>query len=83
MARYIESDILALAGAGRNFNFGDRRGIWVDCIKCGRRDRLDGNDTEQITDEAAQRIFENHGWSVGPTLCPDHKEAVAGTPPAG
>lgn len=47
-------------------------GIWVDCMTCGRRDRLTGTATVHITNDAAQKIFESKGWSVLPTRCPLH-----------
>ena len=53
-------------------------GIWVDCVECGRRDILTGyrGALQQIPDDEAAAIFRGHGWTVLPTLCPEHVNSV-------
>ena len=70
---YEANVLLALAGAGNNFSE-RKRGVWVDCVVCGRRDALRGDDALALSDDEATVVFESHGWSVLPTLCPEHKE---------
>lgn len=50
------------------------RGIWVECTTCGRMDAMRDTDysLRRMTDEQATSIFVERGWSVRPTLCPDH-----------
>ena len=77
--RYIENDLLGIQMAQVTFSL-PRNGIWVDCVRCGRRDRLAGDATARMTEEKARAIFEDKGWTVkrpGPrqscrTLCPEH-----------
>jgi len=69
--RYIPNDVLGIQVAGRPVNLGVN-GVFVDCIDCGRRDRLDGDNVERVTDDEARDFFETHGWTVTPTRCPDH-----------
>lgn len=65
---------LAMAQTG----FAEPRGIWVDCVKCGRRDQVTGDDTAAWSDARAKRFFAGKGWSVRPTECPD---CAVGTEP--
>lgn len=77
--RYIERDeahLYRMMVAGRECVFGYPNGIWVDCIACGRRDRLTAD--ESMSDEQARLRFERKGWSVRPTRCPDCNAAGVG-----
>ena len=66
---YVANDILGLQMA--QVTFAPRpRNIWVDCIGCGRRDRLAGDDTERMSDNHAAKLFRSRGWSIKPTRCP-------------
>lgn len=82
--RYIENDSLGIMVAGRVCNFGIN-GIFVDCIECGRRDRIaptsgsERDATERISDDHAEAIFRSRGWTVGPTRCPDHARRRGGS----
>lgn len=75
--RYVPKRAVALAMAQNPFPMPIRSGIWVDCIECGRQDALLGGGTVGLSDDEAQRIFEGRGWSVKPTLCPDHSACGA------
>lgn len=49
---------------------GEPNGIWLDCIDCGRRDRLTGDETRYLPDSAAREAFIERGWTIQPTRCP-------------
>ena len=51
--------------------FGPMWGAWVDCIECGRRDQIRGAEASD-SDARLRKAFEGAGWSISPTLCPDH-----------
>jgi len=52
--------------------FQSMRGIWVDCIECGRRDAMRDRDysLRAMSTDEARRIFTEHGWTIKPTRCP-------------
>lgn len=71
--RYIERDeahLYRMMVAGRECVFGHTTGVWVDCMGCGRRDRLTGDVVTMSTVEAKRR-FREKGWTIKPTRCPD------------
>ena len=55
---------------------GNKVEIWLDCTKCDKSIGLEAVDggLRWISNEQARDIFTAEGWSVLPTLCPEHQE---------
>lgn len=72
--RLIQNDCLGIVCGGGTIFANPVSGVWVSCIECGRRDRFTGTDgqIDRLTDAKAIKKFEGLGWTVRPTLCPEH-----------
>lgn len=71
-ARYVENAPYGIATGGGSVVFGGTSGVFVECIECSRRDAIQPFMlANKLSDVQATEVFNEHGWTVTPTLCPD------------